>query len=166
MRVRVVLGDLAEQRADVLVRSAPAALVARGPDRVLTAAGREVASHCRELHRAGGSVGAGQAVRTPAGRLQASWLVHVVAPTFTPREDRTYLLSRAYRSVLQVAEEVGAAEVALAPLGSCPPYWPLEQAAQVALYTLYATPTTVAQVRLVVSSAAALEVFAEALARR
>lgn len=168
MRVRLVLGTVAEQAADVLVRVAPRSLVGRVSDELLTAAGPEVRDSCRELRRLAfpGGVPVGEAVPTPAGQLPAHWLVHVVPPAFSIRADYSYLLAASYRACLRVADELSAPTVALAPLGSTPPYWPLDLMTRICLGTLYGTPTRVRQVRLVLSTPAALEIFAEAAARR
>lgn len=168
MQLRAVLGRVAEQHADALVRPAPTTLVGRTPDDLLLAAGPEVISVCRELRRSAvpGGLQPGEALHTPAGALPAQWLVHVAVPAFSVHVDRSYLIGRAYRSCLQEADELGAATVALAPLGSTVRYWPFDEVIRLCLGTLRGSLTAVRETRLVLSSPTAFERFAEALARR
>ncbi|RKS72726.1 O-acetyl-ADP-ribose deacetylase (regulator of RNase III) [Motilibacter peucedani] len=168
MRVRLLLGTPESEACDALVRIAPPELVGRTPDRVLAAAGAEVTALCRALRhdvfRRG--VPEGEAVTTPGGDLPARWLVHVVVPAWSVRDERRWLLARCYRSVLAAADDVGARELVMAPLGTHAPYWPLDVLVGTCLGTVLNTPTRVEEVRLVLASASVLERFAEALARR
>ena len=167
MRVRLLLGDLREQPVDVVVRPTSAARLTRR-DELLSAAGPDVLDACRELRRGvpRGGLAVGDALPTPAGQLPARWLVHVALPTYTVRSDHSHLLAAAYRAVLRAADDLDAQSVALTPFGTVAPYWPLAEAVRLCLGTLHASPTGVREVRLVLSSPGALEVFAEALARR
>ncbi|WP_158220998.1 macro domain-containing protein [Kineosporia sp. R_H_3] len=170
MKLRTVVGDLAGQPADAVVRVVPPPRRRRTPDDelgLLRAAGPQALAAFEELlalsHPAG--LPAGQAVSTTAGTLPARWLVHVAAPQYDLRIDREHLLSAAYRSVLAVADALGARTLALTPIGMTQPYWPLDVATRVALTTLPNTPTRVREATLVVRTPAALDVVASALAR-
>jgi O-acetyl-ADP-ribose deacetylase (regulator of RNase III) len=168
VRVRLAVGTVAQASADVLVRVAPARLVGRPPDDVLLAAGPEVVAALRRERRllGRGRLSPGAVVATGAGSLGAPWLLHVAVPAYDVHEDRTYLLSRAYREVLAAADGLAAATVVMPALGATPPYWPLAAAATLGAVTLHSTPTSVREVLLLVPTAAGLEPFAEALARR
>ena len=168
MRVRVLRGDLAQTTADVLVRSTVPRFETPAADPLLQLAGPEVRAACSELRRLAFPRGlpVGEAVSTAAGGLPARWLIHVAVPVFTTHADREYQLTAAYRSVLRVADELGARTVALQPFGSTYPYWPLDQAIRCAFGTLRGTPTAVRDLFLVLKTPAACEAYAEALARR
>jgi O-acetyl-ADP-ribose deacetylase (regulator of RNase III) len=169
MQVRVVLDrEPASAAVDAVVRPCGRALEGPGGVELLSAAGPQTLGACRELRRLAfrRGLGAGEAVSTTAGDLAARWLIHVHVPEYTPRDDRAYLFTASYRSVLAVADDLGARTLAMAALGSTLPYWPLEQASRLGLGTLLNTTTQVREVTLHLSSAGALEVFSEALARR
>ena len=50
----------------------------------------------------------GQAAATDAGTMPARWVIHVVGPVYSTREDRRDLLASCYRRALAVADELGA----------------------------------------------------------
>ena len=60
----------------------------------------------------------------------------------------------------------GCALVAMPALGAWDPFWPLRESTRIAIGTLEGSITRVSEVHLVLSNATALEIFAEALARR
>ena len=168
MRLRLALGNVADQPADVAVRIAPAALVARSADLLLARAGPEIEAACRALHRESfpDGIPVGEAVITRGGDLLAPWLVHVVVPGYVVTHDRGYQLSAAYRACLREADSVGARTLAMPALGAWSPIWPLVDATRIGIGTLEGTITHVQDVCLVLPGASALEAFAEALARR
>ncbi|MEZ5116570.1 MAG: macro domain-containing protein [Candidatus Nanopelagicales bacterium] len=168
MRLRVRHGTLQAEATDAVARSARPRLV--DSSQLMRAAGPVVAEACEDLirhePRYHHGVPAGEAVVTGAGALPARLLIHVVTPDFSVRQDRTHLLAQAYRSCLAVADDYGVRRLSLTPLGSTYPYWPLPEVIRIALTTLENTPTGVDVATLVVPTPQALEVFAEALARR
>jgi O-acetyl-ADP-ribose deacetylase (regulator of RNase III) len=91
-------------------------------------------------------------------------VIHTVGPVYHPREDRSNVLASAYRSSLQVADELGAQSVALPAISAGAYGWPLESAAEIAVRTVRATATNVAEVRFVLFGATAHEVFQRAIA--
>ena len=167
MHVRLALGSVADQTADAAVRIAPPSLVARNADDLLLRAGPDIEAICRNLRREGfRRVPVAETVVTQGGRLPAPWLVHVVVPAYSTKTDRAYQLSAAYRACLHEADVLGVRTLAMPALGAWAPFWPLLEATRIGLGTLEGTPTKVREVRLVLSNPAALEFFAEALARR
>lgn len=165
MRVRPVLGEVAEQQVDLLVRVTARPGVGRVPDALLRLAGEQVCADYRTRLRQAPR-GTTQPLLTSAGLLPARWLLHVRLASYTVRQSDCHLLAAAYRDTLAAADELGARTIALPALGTTPPYWPLQDATRVCLTTLFGTRTAVREVRLVLSSPAGLELFAEALARR
>jgi O-acetyl-ADP-ribose deacetylase (regulator of RNase III) len=168
VRLRLFVGELTACDVDAVVRVTGHNLARRTDDEVLAQAGPEAVAACRDLARLSARAGldVGQAVTTTAGELPARWIVHVHVPKFTLRQTNEHLLRLAYRSVLQAADAVGARTLALRPLGTSDPYWPLEVAVRSATGVLPHTSTQVRDVQLVLRTPAALEPFAEALARR
>ncbi len=172
MAPRIVLevGDITDCVVDAIVNAANSSLLGGGgvDGAIHRKGGPEVLRECREL-RAGllrKGLPTGKAVATTAGLLPARWVIHTVGPVWSPSEDRSHLLASAYRESLRVADDVGAGTVAFPAISAGVYRWPLENAAQIALGTVENTPTRVREVRFVLFTAAASEVFAEALARR
>ncbi len=91
--------------------------------------------------------------------------IEVVAPAYSLAENRDHLLARTYRAALAAADSIGAETIAVPTELSRGP-WPLEHCIRVALGTLESTPTSVRRVLVTATSPAALEAWAESLARR
>lgn len=168
MRLRLSLDPLQEADVDAVVRTCTPVMTRAGEDDPLRAAGPDAVRACHALRRTlpGERLAVGHAVTTTAGDLPARWLVHVVPPAFDLRAANEHVLRRAYRSVLAAADAVGARTLALRPLGTTFPYWPVDMAVAAAVGVLPNTMSDVREVRLVLRTAAALEPFAEALVRR
>ena len=163
-RVRVAVGAVAASTADVLVRTCSSSLLDRG-DPVLEAAGPEVREALRRHRRRNGRLVESGVLTTPAGALAAGWLVHVAVPRWTVPADHGHRLAAAYRAVIGTADGLGARTLAMPALGTTGPYWPLEELARIGIGTLASTPSGLRDVQLLVSTAAALEALAEAMAR-
>ena len=105
----------------------------------------------------------GEAVATIAGDLDARWIIHTAGPVYsgTPRD--ADLLASCHRSVLGVADELGARTVAFPAISTGIFGYPVEQAAPIAIAAVRQTGTQVEEVRFVLFSERDLEVFREAL---
>lgn len=166
-RIELVLGDITRQSVDVVVNAANSSLMGgAGVDGAIhEAAGPVLHAACRAL-RAGPYVHglpAGQAVATPAGDLPARWVVHTVGPVYEPGEDRSDVLASCYRESLRLAGELGATSVAFPAVSAGIYRWPVDEAARIAVGTVLATPTTVAEVRFVLFTAPVFDAFQAAL---
>jgi O-acetyl-ADP-ribose deacetylase (regulator of RNase III) len=112
--IRVVVGELAAQTVDGLVRPvrsdlAPVSAASRD---IAAAAGEELEERLARL----GALPIGGAVLTPAGGLAAGYLIHVVV--MSEEEPQTSLsVQRALRNGLRRAADWGLASIALPPLG-------------------------------------------------
>lgn len=105
------------------------------------------------------------AVGVAAVRPGRPLVIEVGSPAFSTREDREYLLSRAYRAALEAADAVGASSIAMPTVLAWGP-WPLDSAIRVALGALESTPTQVREVLVITATPAGLEAWAERLASR
>ncbi len=107
MHVSSILGDITDQDVDAIVNAANSSLLGGGgvDGAVHARGGPDVLAACRELRRTSYPDGlpAGSAVATTAGRLPARWVIHTVGPVYSTSEDRSSILSAAYRSALAVA---------------------------------------------------------------
>lgn len=126
--------------------------------------GPEILTECRRIRQATLPRGlpTGRAVATTAGKLPARHVIHVVGPVYGSGGPE--LLASCYREALRVADELGARTVAFPAVSTGVYGWPLDDAARIAVGTVLDTPCEVTQVRFVLFSAGAFEVFEQALA--
>lgn len=112
--IRIVVGDLAEQRVDAVVRAIRSDLApVNALSRDLALAGGALLEE--RLRRLGG-VPLGGAVLTPAGDLPADFVIHVVV--MSEEEPQTPLtVQRAVRNALRRAADWGLESLAIPPLG-------------------------------------------------
>ena len=148
--IEIVVADITGETVDVIVTAANESLLGGGgvDGAVHRAAGRRLA-------RAGAALAPlepGDAVATPAFDLNppVRHVIHTVGPiweggTFGEAE----VLASCYRRSLQVADELGARTVAFPAIATGVYGYPPEQAADIAIRTLTATPTKVETIRLV-----------------
>lgn len=160
----LVAGDITEQQVDAVVNAANSSLLGGGgvDGAIHRRGGPEILAECRALRAShyGRGLGTGQAVATTAGRLPARWVIHTVGPVWTGSEDRSDLLASCYRESLRVADELGARTVAFPAVSTGVYRWPLDDAARIAVETVRAARTAVAEVRFVLFGERAYEAFA------
>ncbi len=133
----IVNGDITRVAADAIVNAANSAFAhGGGVDGALrAAAGPELSGEMRRRYPAGTPTGT--AVATGAYALPARWVIHAVGPVWgTGGQDKLDLLGSAYRSVLQVADELGARTIASPAISAGTFGFPSETAADVALRTV------------------------------
>ena len=112
--IRVVVGDLAAQEVDGVVRPVRSDLapVSNASRDIGLAAGEELGERLSKL----GTLPIGGAFLTPSGGLPASFLIHVVV--MSEEEPQTALsVQRALRNGLRRATDWGLATLALPPMG-------------------------------------------------
>jgi O-acetyl-ADP-ribose deacetylase len=164
VKVDRVLGDITDQEVDAVVNAANSTLLGGGgvDGAIHRRGGPAILAACRDLRRSTYPDGLppGQAVATTAGDLPARWVIHTVGPVWSPDEDRTGVLSSAYRESLRVAEELPAATVAFPAISAGAYGWPVDDAARVALAAVRAhRPSAVTEVRFVLLGQAAYDAF-------
>jgi O-acetyl-ADP-ribose deacetylase (regulator of RNase III) len=133
----IVEGDITRVAADAIVNAANSALAdGGGVDGALrAAAGPGLSSELRRRYPAGTPTGT--AVATDAYALPARWVIHAVGPVWgAGGQDKLDLLASAYRSMLQVADELGARSIATPAISAGIFGFPTETAADVALRTV------------------------------
>jgi O-acetyl-ADP-ribose deacetylase len=163
MEITVVQGDITAQEVDAVVNAANRAMRGGGgvDGAIHAAGGPEVLDDCRRRFPDG--LATGDAGWTTAGRLAARWVIHVVGPNHAAGDRDRSLLTSCYRRALEVADELGVGTVAF-PLISAGIYgWPKDDAIAAAVETLRATPTQVAESRIVAFDAQTYAAVAEAL---
>jgi O-acetyl-ADP-ribose deacetylase (regulator of RNase III) len=164
MQITIVGGDIVDQHVDVVVNAANSGLLGGGgvDGAILRAGGPLQLQARRELVGRIGSLPTGEAAWTDAGTMPARWVVHVVGPVHSRREDRTHLLAACYRNALLVADELGATSVAFPAVSAGIYGWPIDDAADVAVRTVASADTAVTDIRFVLFNDAALAQFRRA----
>lgn len=161
--ITFVHGDITEQHVDAIVNAANSSLLGGGgvDGAIHRRGGPEILDACRDLRAShyGKGLSTGQAVATTAGRLRARWVIHTVGPVWSRSEDRSALLASCYRESLRVADELGAQSVAFPALSTGIYGWPLDDGARIAVETVRAAGTAVAEVRFVLFDEAAYAAF-------
>ena len=126
MKLEVVDGDIAALDVDAVANAANDHLwMGAGVAGALKRAGGE------DIEReaiAKGPIGVGEAVATGAGRLPARWVIHGAVMGQDLRTNAE-LVERTTRSVLRVAEELGAESLALPAFGTGVGGFPLHECA-------------------------------------
>lgn len=165
MRITLVRGDIAEQEVDAVVNAANSGLMGGGgvDGALLRAGGPAQLAGRQALRDRIGALPTGQAAWSEPGDLPVRWLIHVVGPVWSARDDRSALLASCYRQALRVADELGAASIAFPAVSAGIYGWPMDDAARIAVGTVRATPTRVEEVRFVLREATAYDAFAAAL---
>jgi O-acetyl-ADP-ribose deacetylase (regulator of RNase III) len=157
VRIQHVQGDITEQDVDAIVNAANSSLLGGGgvDGAIHRKGGPAILAECRELRasRYPDGLPAGDAVATTAGNLAARWVIHTVGPVYDASRDQSGTLRSCYTRSLAVADELGAATVAV-PLISAGAYgWPLDDAVRQALTALRDAETRVDEARLVLFGA-------------
>ena len=164
MKITFVQGDITEQEVDAIVNAANHSLLGGGgvDGAIHRRGGPEILAECQKLRadKYPDGLPTGEAVATTAGRLKARWVIHTVGPTYAESKDKSPLLADCFRNSLAVADELGASTVAFPAISTGVYRWPIDDAARIALETVRATDTDVAEVRFVLFDQRAYDAFA------
>jgi O-acetyl-ADP-ribose deacetylase (regulator of RNase III) len=159
LRLEAAKGDITAERVDAVVNAANRQLRGGGgvDGAIHRAAGAaKLQAACRDI----GECPPGRAVVTEGFALPARFIIHTVGPVWrggAAGEPET--LASCYRSVLAVADEVGARSVAFPAISTGVYGYPPELAAEVAVTTVGAAATAVSLVRFVAFDDGTLELY-------
>jgi O-acetyl-ADP-ribose deacetylase (regulator of RNase III) len=162
VKLEVVEGDIAALEVDAIANAANDALwMGAGVAGALKRAGGEQIE--REA-MAQGPIPVGEAIATTGGRLQARWVIHGAVMGQDLRTSGE-LVERTTRSVLDVAEELGAHSLAVPAFGTGVGGFPLEDCARVMVRAVREhEPRTLDHVVFAVFGDEARQAFERALA--
>lgn len=135
-RVRLILGNIVNLRADAIVNAANRSLYGGGgvDGAIHKAGGPAILRECQEIRRTSYPKGlpTGEAVVTGAGVLQAKYVIHTVGPIWHGGKDReAEMLSSSYRKSLLLAEQIGARSILFPSISTGAFGYPREKAARV-----------------------------------
>ena len=164
-RVKVIVGDITEQRVDAIVNAANSGLLGGGgvDGAIHRKGGAQILEECREIRRTVHPKGlpTGEAVITSGGRLPARHVIHTVGPVRGTAKDAENLAA-CYRNSLALAVQYSFRSVAFPAISTGIFGYPREEAAAVAssaIQDFLSGDTTLAEVRLVFFSATDADVF-------
>src|SRR6266550_399637 len=158
-------GNIVEVQADAIVNAANSGLRGGGgvDGAIHRAGGPSIMEECRKI----GGCTTGEAVVTTAGRLPAKYVFHAVGPIYNGSLDDERLLTSAYQSCLNLAEQHQVKSIAFPSLSTGIYGYPLELAAPIALRTIIEhikKPTNLQEVIMVLFGENAYNVHEQALA--
>ncbi len=135
-RVELVEGDITKQKVDAIVNAANAALAGGGgvDGAIHRAGGLSIMAECRKI----GGCPTGQTVATAAGDLPARRVFHTVGPIWRGGgKGEPALLASCYRTALELAVKENLRSIAFASISTGVYGYPVDQAAGIALGTIF-----------------------------
>ena len=168
-RVRVIVGDITEQKVDAVVNAANSSLMGGGgvDGAIHRKGGAQILEECRRIRNTQYPQGlpTGEAVMTTAGRLPAHYVIHTVGPIYGRHEGKeAELLARCYENALALAAQRGLSTIAFPSISTGAYGYPRDQAARVvskAIRDFLARDATIREVRLVFFSPEDARLFLE-----
>ncbi len=148
VEIELVRGDITRQEGiDAVVNAANAQLLPGGgvAGAIHRAAGPQLAEECRKY----APIRPGEAVITGAYNLPNRYVIHCLGPRYGIDRPEEELLARCYRNALWLAEEKGLESVAFPAISTGAFGYPVEEAARVALRTVWEMAPTLRQVKRV-----------------
>ncbi|MHB1416513.1 MAG: O-acetyl-ADP-ribose deacetylase [Chloroflexota bacterium] len=129
-------GDITKEAVDAIVNAANSGLLGGGgvDGAIHRAGGPSIMEQCRRI----GGCPTGEARITTAGSLPTRYVIHAVGPVwYGGNKGEADLLASAYRSSLSLAEEHGLSSMAFPSISTGAYGYPVDQAARVALRTVW-----------------------------
>jgi O-acetyl-ADP-ribose deacetylase len=168
-RIELLRGDITGEAVDAIVNAANSTLLGGGgvDGAIHRAGGPAILEECKAIRARQGSLAAGGAVITTAGRLPSRHVIHTVGPVYQDgRHGEPETLARCYRNSLALAESHGLRSVAFPSVSTGAYGYPVAAAAAVALGAVrgvLAAGCAIEVVRFVLFSGEDLETYEAAL---
>lgn len=128
--------DITHEKVDAIVNAANNRLAGGGgvDGAIHAAGGPEILEHCRKIIAQQGTLSAGQAVATPAGRLLARYVIHTVGPVWQGGHGgEPEALASCHGEAIRIADELHLTSIAFPAISTGIFGYPVELAAPVAL---------------------------------
>jgi O-acetyl-ADP-ribose deacetylase (regulator of RNase III) len=138
--IEVILGDITKISADAIVNAANTSLLGGGgvDGAIHRAGGNVILEWCRKIIARQGGCKTGEAVITPAGNLNAKFVIHTVGPVWTGgSKDESGKLASCYFNSLKLAVENKCRTIAFPCISTGIYKYPAKNAAKVALHSTW-----------------------------
>jgi O-acetyl-ADP-ribose deacetylase len=166
-QISLARGDITQQEVDAIVNAANSSLMGGGgvDGAIHKAGGPAILEECKQLRseRYPEGLPVGEAVATTAGALPARWVIHTVGPRYGVDHPASELLAKCHKSVLVIADELGAHSVAFPAISTGVYGYPIGEAADVAIKAVRNTRTSVDTITFVLFGDDAYSEFERAL---
>src|SRR3954469_24792420 len=139
-KIEIIKGDITKIAADAIVNAANSSLLGGGgvDGAIHKAGGPEILDDCRRIIAQIGSLRAGQAVATRAGKLHARYVIHTVGPIYNGGyEGEADTLASCYRECLSRANELRLHSIAFPSISTGAYGYPVRLASEIAIRTVF-----------------------------
>ncbi|KAA3623488.1 MAG: O-acetyl-ADP-ribose deacetylase [Flavobacterium sp.] len=139
MNIEIILGDITQIEADVIVNAANTSLLGGGgvDGAIHKAGGPEILAECKAIRNRQGGCKVGEAVITTAGNLNARKVIHTVGPKWNNgNSNEAELLRKCYLNCLKLAESGNYTSIAFPNISTGIYGYPKEPAAQITFETI------------------------------
>ena len=156
-RVRVVVGDITQQKVTAIVNAANSSLLGGGgvDGAIHRVGGPQILKECRQIRNTAYPQGlpTGEAVITTAGHLPSKYVIHTVGPIYGENGGREAdLLTACYRNSLLLARQYSIYSIAFPAISTGIYEYPRDEAAAIsstAIKEFLAADDSLEEVRLV-----------------
>ena len=138
--IELIQGDITKIKVDAIVNAANSSLLGGGgvDGAIHRAGGKAILDDCIKIRNRQGGCETGQAVKTKAGNLPATFVIHTVGPVWNGgASNEELLLASSYKNSLILAEEHKVATIAFPNISTGIYGFPKMAAADIALKTVH-----------------------------
>ena len=138
-KIEIIKGDITTLNVDAIVNAANSGLVGGGgvDGAIHRAGGKQIMDECRAIIAKIGTLPAGEAVITGAGKLPARYVIHTVGPVWNGGDkEESVKLSNCYKKSLKLAIENGCKTIAFPNISTGVYRFPKQRAAEIAMKTV------------------------------
>lgn len=160
--------DITKETTEAIVNAANSYLAGGGgvDGAIHRAGGPSILAECRRIIAKIGSLPAGKAAITTAGRMPAKYVIHTVGPRYRDgNSGEPEILASCYRESLRIADDQGVTSISFPSVSTGIYGYPVEDAAEVAVRSVadvLPSTTHIRQVRFVLFDTATSKAYIRA----
>jgi O-acetyl-ADP-ribose deacetylase (regulator of RNase III) len=144
--------DITKETTEAIVNAANSSLMGGGgvDGAIHRAGGPSILQECRRIVSKVGTLPAGKAVITTAGRMAAKYVIHTIGPVYRGgRQGEAETLASCYRESIQIAEDHGIRSVSFPSISTGAYGYPVDKAAAIAVRTVVGALLSCVQLELI-----------------